>query len=57
VVEQRVFATDLDTFAVRKARRLACCGQTFPAAGWVQVQRLEHPALVVEVELAVHAPG
>jgi enamine deaminase RidA (YjgF/YER057c/UK114 family) len=51
VVKENVYATDLDAFIRNKAIRKEYYGDTFPAATWVQVQRLYLPAFVVEVEL------
>jgi 2-iminobutanoate/2-iminopropanoate deaminase len=51
VVKENVYATDLDAFIQNKELRKNYYGQTFPAATWVQVQRLYVPSLVVEIEL------
>jgi enamine deaminase RidA (YjgF/YER057c/UK114 family) len=51
VVKENVFATDLDAFIASKDIRKEYYGSDFPAASWVQVQRLYLPAFVVEVEL------
>ena len=51
VVKENVYATDLDAFIRNKDLRKAYFGRSFPAATWVQVQRLYVPSLVVEVEL------
>jgi len=51
VVKENVYATDLDAFIQNKEIRKNYYGQTFPAATWVQVQRLYVPSLVVEIEL------
>jgi enamine deaminase RidA (YjgF/YER057c/UK114 family) len=56
VVEERVFTTDLDAFKASKDLRKSYYGSTFPAATWVQVQRLFVPELVVEVELVAEYP-
>jgi enamine deaminase RidA (YjgF/YER057c/UK114 family) len=56
VVKENVFATDLDAFIRNKDIRKEYYGTTFPAATWVQVQRLYLPALVVEVELTAQFP-
>ena len=56
VVEERVFTTDLDAFKASKDIRKVYYGSTFPAATWVQVQRLFVPQLVVEVELVAEYP-
>src|ERR1700674_2497723 len=51
VVKENVFATDLDSFIDNKELRKECYGKSFPAATWVQVERLYVPSLVVEIEL------
>lgn len=51
VVKENVFATKLDDFIQHKDLRNAYYGKDFPAATWVQVDRLYVPELVVEVEL------
>ena len=51
VVKENVFTTDLDAFIQNKELRKNFYGQAFPAATWVQVQRLYVPPLVVEIEL------
>ena len=56
VVSERVYATNLDEFIAHKHLRKAYYGETFPAATWVQVDRLYVPSLVVEVELVAVFP-
>lgn len=56
VVRENVYATDLDAFIRHKDVRKQYYGDTFPAATWVQVQRLYLPAFVVEVELTAEYP-
>ena len=56
VVKENVFATDLDAFIKNKDIRKEYYGSDFPAASWVQVQRLYLPAFVVEVELTAEFP-
>jgi enamine deaminase RidA (YjgF/YER057c/UK114 family) len=51
VVKENVYATDLDAFIRNKDIRKEYYGTDFPAATWVQVQRLYLPAFVVEVEV------
>ncbi len=51
VVKETVFTTDLDAFIRNKGVRNEYYGGDFPAATWVQVQRLYSPAFVVEVEI------
>ena len=55
-MKENVYATDLDAFIHNKAIRKEFYGDTFPAATWVQVQRLYVPSLVVEVELIAVYP-
>ena len=56
VVKENVYATDLDAFIRNRGIRKDYYGQTFPAATWVQVQRLYLPSFVVEVELIAEFP-
>jgi 2-iminobutanoate/2-iminopropanoate deaminase len=56
VVKENVYATDLDAFIRNKDIRKEYYGADFPAATWVQVQRLYLPAFVVEVELTAQYP-
>ena len=56
VVKENVYTTDLDAFIHDKAIRKGYYGSEFPAATWVQVQRLYLPAFVVEVELTAVIP-
>jgi enamine deaminase RidA (YjgF/YER057c/UK114 family) len=56
VVKENVYATDLDAFIRNKAIRKEYYGNDFPAATWVQVQRLYLPAFVVEVEVTAQFP-
>jgi len=56
VVKENVYATDLDAFINNKDIRKEYYGSDFPAATWVQVQRLYLPAFVVEVELTAEFP-
>jgi enamine deaminase RidA (YjgF/YER057c/UK114 family) len=56
VVKENVFTTDLDAFIRNKDIRKEYYGGEFPAATWVQVQRLYLPAFVVEVELTAQYP-
>ena len=51
VVREVVYATDLDAFIRNKELRKEFYGHDWPAATWVQVQRLYTPSYVVEVEL------
>jgi 2-iminobutanoate/2-iminopropanoate deaminase len=56
VVKENVYATDLDAFIRNKQVRKDYYGTDFPAATWVQVQRLYLPAFVVEVEVTAEFP-
>ena len=56
VVKENVYATDLDAFIRNKDIRKDYYGSEFPAATWVQVQRLYLPSFVVEVELVAQFP-
>lgn len=56
VVKENVFATDLDAFIANEALRKEYYGADFPAATWVQVQRLYLPAFTVEIELTAQYP-
>jgi enamine deaminase RidA (YjgF/YER057c/UK114 family) len=56
VVKENVYATDLDAFIRNKSIRKGFYGNTFPAATWVQVQRLYVPSLVLEVEVTAVYP-
>jgi enamine deaminase RidA (YjgF/YER057c/UK114 family) len=56
VVTETVFTTDLDAFIRNREIRKEYYGTDFPAASWVQVQRLYSPAFVVEVEITAELP-
>lgn len=56
VVKETVYTVDLDAFIGSKDIRKEFYGDTFPAATWVQVQRLYDPSFVVEVELQARYP-
>jgi 2-iminobutanoate/2-iminopropanoate deaminase len=56
VVKETVYTTDLDAFIKNRQVRKDYYGSDFPAATWVQVQRLYAPAFVVEVELTAVFP-
>lgn len=56
VVKESVLVTDLDAFIQHKDIRKEFYGKSFPAATWVQVQRLYLPSFVVEVELTAVYP-
>jgi len=56
VVKENVFTTDLDAFIRDKDIRKEYYRADYPAASWVQVQRLYLPAFVVEVEVTAEYP-
>ena len=56
VVKENVYTTDLDALKANQALRNTYYGETFPAATWVQVNRLFDPSFVIEVELIAYAP-
>lgn len=56
VVKENVYTTDLEAFEKAQATRKEFYGASFPAATWVQVQRLFSPSLVLEVELTATYP-
>ena len=51
VVKETVFTTDIEALKQHSALRKAYYGTTFPAATWVQIQRLYDPGHVIEVEV------
>jgi 2-iminobutanoate/2-iminopropanoate deaminase len=58
VVRETVFTTDLDAFiATQQLRKEYYGGEVFPAASWVQVQRLYLPSQVVEIEVTAVFPA
>ena len=56
VIKENVYATDLDAFIRNKDVRKEYYGTDFPAATWVQVQRLYLPAFVLEVDITAEYP-
>ncbi|MEE8119272.1 MAG: RidA family protein [Gammaproteobacteria bacterium] len=56
VVKETVFATDLEAFIANKSIRNAYYADDYPAATWVQVDRLYLPSFVVEVEITAQFP-
>jgi 2-iminobutanoate/2-iminopropanoate deaminase len=56
VVSERVYTTDLDAFIKHKEIRKQYYSAGFPAATWVQVQRLYLPSFTVEIELIAEFP-
>lgn len=56
VVKETVYTTDLDAFTQDAGLRKTFYGDSYPAATWVQVQRLYDPSYVLEVELEARYP-
>ena len=56
VVMERVYTTDLDGFIHYQDLRKPFYNGSFPAATWVQVQRLYDPSFVLEVEVQAKYP-
>lgn len=56
VVKETVFTTDLDAFIRNKDVRKEYFADDYPAATWVQIQRLFNSAYVVEVEITAEFP-
>lgn len=52
IVKETVFCRDIDALMATNARRLQFYQRTTPPAStWVQVERLAHPDLLLEVEV------
>lgn len=53
IVKENIYTTDLDLFIAHKQERIAIFdGHSLPASGaWHEVQKLVHPAFLVEVEV------
>jgi 2-iminobutanoate/2-iminopropanoate deaminase len=51
VVKENVFTTDIEAFKKQEALRKTFYKSDFPAATWVQVDRLYLPEFILEVEL------
>ena len=56
VVKENIFTTELDELKKYKDVRRAFYGTDFPAATWVQVNRLYQPNEVIEVEVIAVFP-
>jgi 2-iminobutanoate/2-iminopropanoate deaminase len=56
VVKENVFTTDLDAFKKLQGHRIEIYAGDFPAATWVQVERLYSPELILEIELIAELP-
>jgi enamine deaminase RidA (YjgF/YER057c/UK114 family) len=56
VVKENVYTTDLEALKAARGIRSAYYAGIFPAATWVQVDRLYNEGIVIEVELIAYAP-
>lgn len=56
VVKETIHTTQLDALKANRAVRRKFYGKDFPAATWVQVNRLFEPAQVIEVEVIAVIP-
>ncbi|ANE51847.1 RidA family protein [Flavisolibacter tropicus] len=56
VVKETLFTTDISAVEQNNAVRKAYYKGDYPAASWVQVQRLVMPQAMVEVEIIAHLP-
>jgi len=56
VVKENIYTTQLDLLKENRAVRLEFYGKDFPAASWVQVDRLFQPEYNIEVELIAVFP-
>jgi enamine deaminase RidA (YjgF/YER057c/UK114 family) len=56
VVKENVFTTDLDALKANKEVRRKFYGTDYPAATWVQVERLFEPGYIIEVEVIAVFP-
>jgi len=57
VVKENLYTTALDSVIKYKDLRINYYGNDYPAATWVEVQRLYNPGLVVEIEVVAELPG
>lgn len=57
VVKETIYTTQLDQLKASRATRREFYGTEFPAATWVQVDRLFSPDYVIEVELIAVFPN
>jgi 2-iminobutanoate/2-iminopropanoate deaminase len=57
VVKENIYTTKLDALKANLAIRREFYGTDFPAATWVQVDRLYEPGHVIEVELVAVFPN
>ena len=56
VVKETIYTTQLDALKENRAVRREFYGKDFPAATWVQIDRLFQPEYVIEVELIAVLP-
>lgn len=56
VVKETVYTTQLDALKENRAIRREFYGKDFPAATWVQIDRLFQPEYVIEVDLIAVFP-
>jgi len=56
VVKENIYTTDIDALKANNSIRLAFYDKSFPAATWVQVQRLYLPDQIIEIELTAVFP-
>ena len=56
VVKENIYTTDLEALKAARGIRSSYYSGNWPAATWVQVNRLYNEGIVVEVELVVYAP-
>jgi enamine deaminase RidA (YjgF/YER057c/UK114 family) len=56
VIKENAYTTDIEALKVANSVRLRYYNGVYPAATWVQVQRLFNEGLVLEVELVVQLP-
>jgi len=56
VVKETVYTTQIEALKEHRALRREFYGKEFPAATWVQIDRLFHPEYIIEVELIAVFP-
>lgn len=56
VVKENLYTTDIEAMKKYNSTRKAFYNKDFPAATWIQVQRLYEPDAKLEVELVAHLP-
>ncbi len=55
-MKENIYTTQIDALKTNLDLRRKFYGRDFPAATWVQVDRLYEPAQVIEVELVAEFP-